>query len=475
MKKLLSSLLLIIFLGLNATLSLGFRAVQEVDSVEQIREFVPDEQELLTNFLPLLHRDLVSAKIDPSYKLWADYAWKADKGNIAERYGDSSISDYTTLGRKEDATITRTLRKIVEKMKNEPRARSTWDADDIRNKLSASEKYDLLLGDLDAGTTRAFWANTQQLVDDNDMAPWKGICGGSSGASIYFPEPVNPVTLLSPIKTQKYPDGIPVTFNARDVRGLSSIMFTGFVLADDRRPVLGRPCNAKADEYSCFDTNPATLYIMALNWIGRFGLPIVGDIDPGEAIWNLPIVSYKIKGYFNPNKPSKLYDFDELREATLPKVMVAYSEFKKDKFADKRSSQIAYLVGVNMDVTYAEPNSDRGPNGSQMRSTKTVSYKFDLEMDEAFRILGGEWHEEQRPDFLWVLPGEWGKFYPTSIGDAAIDYTEGELTQVMGSDGQLVGHEVPEHWRETAIRYSSPGAQPLLGVVRHLVLRSMQK
>ena len=77
-----------------------------------------------------------------------------------------------------------------------------------------------------------------------------------------------------------------------------------------------------------------------------------------------------------------------------------------------------------------------------------VDYYYDLELDAAGRIIGGEWYTPEHPDFLWTPP----------VGARAVSRYEGMATGAWDTAQVL-----PVSWREAAVRAARDGV-PLAGM-----------
>lgn len=87
----------------------------------------------------------------------------------------------------------------------------------------------------------------------------------------------------------------------------------------------------------------------------------------------------------------------------------------------------------------------------------TVNYNYDLELNDKTGILGGEWHSNAHPDFLWTpTKGSVAK----STGDIFLDRAlDTSIWDPLKS--------VPATWQKIAPR-SSQYSQPLSRVVYQL-------
>jgi hypothetical protein len=134
--------------------------------------------------------------------------------------------------------------------------------------------------------------------------------------------------------------------------------------------------------------------------------------------------------------------------------------FSNDRFARYRHRNTAYVVGIAMNFVYMD-ETDPSPvlTDSPASDAKTkVTYIYDLELDQNFRIIGGEWYQKKHPDFLFVpLPN----VHAQSVADR-------QLNQ-MGDTSYWDGtRPVPSSWSQVAPQASRKG-QPLARVVETLV------
>ena len=124
------------------------------------------------------------------------------------------------------------------------------------------------------------------------------------------------------------------------------------------------------------------------------------DAHHDTEIWNEPIYGYRYT-YFNPQTKAPT--------ASLPEASIDIRDFSSDKFKRNRSSATRSVVGVAMDLTYVSETApsagatDRPANDALV----TIHYLYDLELDSAHNIIGGEWYSNAHPGFLWstlILP-----------------------------------------------------------------------
>src|SRR5262245_51787641 len=138
----------------------------------------------------------------------------------------------------------------------------------------------------------------------------------------------------------------------------------------------------------------------------------------------------------------------------LSHALVARGDFDRDRYAKYRTSNFTHVVGVAMRTRYVaevSPTHDAEPPDAE--AITVVDYYYDLELDAAGRILGGEWYLNKHPDFLWT-PARTTR--ATTPGDP------------LATGGWSPPDPVPETWRAAAARASSAGL-PLAKIVEQLI------
>jgi hypothetical protein len=163
-------------------------------------------------------------------------------------------------------------------------------------------------------------------------------------------------------------------------------------------------------------------------------------------VWNQPVAGYEYH-YFNPQT---MRFAAVAREAT-----VARGDFTRDRFSKYRSPDYTAALGVAMRTRYiAETAPSHAETDDPGRDRVVlVDYFYDLELDDAGRILGGEWYVNRHPDFLWgPAPG----LRAVTPGDA------------FATGAWAPGQPVPASWQSAAVRASADGL-PLARIVEQLV------
>jgi hypothetical protein len=259
--------------------------------------------------------------------------------------------------------------------------------------LSPAEKYDLLLSKNEFNLTQYMWNEGKYYYDrSGEVELWMGICHGWAIAAIKEAEPLNAVEIIAKNSNEK------VIFYPHDIKGLASQLWadgnfaTAFVggRCNTKEPKLDE--NGRIIDQECFDINPGSWHMVVVNQIGIVQESFILDATFDYQVWNQPVVSYKY-AYFNPETKKSSMD--------LKSSIIEIKNFKSDYFKKYRSPHAMYVVGVAMHVSYVVESSPTHEVGSY-NPTSTARYKYDLELDAEFNIIGGEWYHNLHPDFLWV-------------------------------------------------------------------------
>jgi len=114
------------------------------------------------------------------------------------------------------------------------------------------------------------------------------------------------------------------------------------------------------------------------------------------------------------------------------------------------------MVGIRMDVSYVvETNpSQRETDSAAQDAIQSVTYYYDLELDAAGTVIGGEWYTNKHPDFLWT-PGK---------GLRAKTAYDAQATGTWAA-----GTAVPSAWRTAAKSASTQQGAPLAAIVEQLI------
>ena len=243
-------------------------------------------------------------------------------------------------------------------------------------------------------------------------------------------------------------------FYQSDIKALSSLLWAN---AASATRFIGGRCNDKdpaADAITgrvksadCFDTNPGSWHLAIVNQIGVSKRSTVLDVTFDYEVWNQPLHAYEYR-YFNPQ--SNQY------ASTLAGATVTKAAYTNDKFKAYRSTQAHSMVGIRMDVSYVvETNpSQRESDSAAQDAIQKVTYYYDLELDAAGTVIGGEWYTNKHPDFLWTL----GK------GLRAKTAYDAQATGTWAA-----GTAVPSAWRTAAKSASTQQGSPLAAIVEQLI------
>ncbi len=315
------------------------------------------------------------------YVPWTGYYWPYYEGGIGNRYADPKFPR------------SQTFKVNLEYYKQNYLKSPSTDSNSLAT-LSPAEKYDYMLGDSQWSLTQAIWNESESFMDSKGkVETWMGICHGWAPAAIVIPEPKKSFDVnLDGGRGQMrlYP---------HDVKGLISQLWAE---ANMEYKFLGGRCNQKNPKTDsagriisseCFDVNPSAWHIVLTHMLGKQKEGFVLDATYDYEVWNQPIYNYKLK-YFNP----------ETKESgTLEKSLIRYSDISSDPYKNYRSSNVKYLVGVISEIKYVvEVNPSHTLNERESLSRLvTVTYYYDLELDEDHNIIGGEWYQKAHPDLLW--------------------------------------------------------------------------
>jgi hypothetical protein len=370
---------------------------------------------------------------------WSDDYWPYFKGILGARYADPAALGPNYRKNRKYARA-HPARKII--------ASGNEKAIDA---LSPSEKYELVIGDSEGALTSRMWAAGEEFSNSSGVVEdWLGICHGWAPASLAMPRPAKAVVVKSADGKRD------IKFYPADIKALASLLWAN---GDFASKFIGGRCNKKKPKVDshgrivdeeCFNTNPAAWHLAIANQIGVAKRSFVIDATFDYEVWNQPVVGYSYR-YFNPQS-SALTN-------TLAEARVSKAQYTKDHFKKYRSPQAASFVGIVMDMTYVietDPTHaafDAPGNDAVV----TVRYFYDLELDAAGKIIGGEWQTNKHPDFLWV-PQPGAHAHSVAEGDALGEW-----------NGQGV---IPDSWRKAAIK-AQMESQPL-GKIVEMIFRLAQ-
>lgn len=284
--------------------------------------------------------------------------------------------------------------------------------------LAVSEKFELLIGEKNFRLSKAMWQEGKKYYDhDGKVEEWMGICHGWAPASYMRPRPTQKIILPSYDKQWDiplYPD---------EIKGLIS-----YVWGYNKYPVrfIGERCNLKnPSRRECQDINPATWHLVVTNRLGQQKKSFVMDATYDYEVWNQPVFAYEYT-YFNPQTGKLVSQIND--------AIVQTEDFANDRYKKNRSKEATQIIGIKMRVGYAVEVQARANDRDQasLDAVHWVEYRYDLELNPKFEIVGGEWYQQAHPDFLWAPVDE---ARPLSAWDRTLPQLEWN------------NHEpVPERW-----------------------------
>jgi len=234
--------------------------------------------------------------------------------------------------------------------------------------LSPAEKYDIYEGNFDYPLV----TSERQRTHASDPS-WYGLCHGWAPAAINFAEP-KPVTL-------KGPSGIAIEFGSSDVKALLT-----YAQQWNRGPtdvqMVGQRCNSDisgdpdaANSAACRDVNAGAFHVILANELGLDNAPFVADIARDQQVWNQPVFAYKSQ--------------------ILGDVPTIYAS------AAPGTTRIVQVKTTMYYVDESSPNWNAIPAANFPQEISTNDYQYTLELNASGEIIGGEWSEYDRPDFVW--------------------------------------------------------------------------
>ncbi|MBM75668.1 MAG: hypothetical protein CMK59_09730 [Proteobacteria bacterium] len=311
------------------------------------------------------------------YEPWSDSYWPKKDGGIAYRWRVGESHDFTLL--TEDEIL-------------------HGDIEVIAN-LSPAEKYDIFAGNYDFPLTHTVLSATSP-----DEASWTGYCHGWTPASSEYKEP-NPVVLENE-------DGVRIPFGSSDVKALLSfyrgeVVTSTYVQHEWRAQtrVIGGWCGSEnPSDPSCYDTNPGAFHIALANRIGLEGRDLYLDADISRQKWNQPIYAYETKVLYD-RIPSEVASSNAVREYII-------------------QSEVSWTLEIEpMWIPVVNTNHQH---------TKTQTYLYTLEVDEAGEIVGGQWLAVTDNGSHISLAEAWA--YLTTVDeneDGRLDYSEEEASGII--------------------------------------------
>ncbi len=394
---------------------------------------------------------------------WTSSYWPDALGGIATRYQQKT---FPVLGSWFDLLTNFDHNKKEWKNSNEEvRTKALYMSEDqIAKDLSPSEKYDLLMGDLDFSLTKRIiqeidyrYSHKQNptsglWVNSSGMTSWTGICDGWTSASLHVPRPVKTIRVRGGT-------GQWITFYPDDLKALASHLFarTNQWLNIEREGNRCRDRKPKIDysgtpiQEECRDIDAGLWHATVLNRIGIDQRGFIMDLDNKTSVNNHPVYGYRVS-YFNPITGKS----GSLDKSVVP---ITQAQDGKQKYRNPKATQ---LVGVWMSVDvldYDWPTGKTTDSPAQDLQKRKISYVYDLELDDRGEILGGEFRggrgeREEQPDMIWMLAKyqlAWSR------------------SSLMANEGSAIDPNRIELWGNVNWRFKGDGAIPKDWFKAHLV------
>lgn len=287
---------------------------------------------------------------------WSDSYWATQRAGIAYRWMAPSFPPFGYTLPSE-------------------RTVSSMSSEEI-SKLSPAEKLDIFMGRYDFPTVIS-----ERRRTNPGAAAWEGLCHGWAPAALEFAEP-NPVTLSGA-------NGIKIPFGSSDVKALLSWYMAL------HNPVsaigLGGRCNFSGNlgmsTAPCRDANAGAFHIVLTNLISKYREGFIADISRAAEVWNQPVYGYRTRE-LSRQRPSI-----GAARGTTQEVIV--------------ETVLQYSVEI-------EPQWNALGQLAERPAVGATVYRYRLELDSQGKIIGGDWLQDARPDFLWMQQrGEFGINYKT--------------------------------------------------------------
>lgn len=368
---------------------------REIQSQDQPSLFFDDDQWTKNiNAIPAMG--------NTTYVPWSGSYWPMKNGAISVRYNKN---DKNTIGQLDESGQYISFfnwATSVSRYAQPSEHLSLYSTPDfskyVDENYSASEKYDLLVGDYNYTLTN-FLKNegAEHQMADGDVISWFGLCHGWAVAAVYFPRPSQSVMMTAT-------NGMSVRFLPDDIKGLASLFWGN---ADFTSKFVGNRCEyyyphpGWFTSANCISINPAAFMIILGNQAGLRGKNLVFDPNADPEIWNEPLKSYEFK-FYNPisgeffgNSASAKVPLSQLRGANDEYLQYVAS------YADPKT---VHAVGVFMRITHGKMLDNTNlKHDDTTEDDDVTTEEFDsiVELDASDNLMGGEWKYKTHPNFLW--------------------------------------------------------------------------
>ena len=406
---------------------------------------------------------------------WTSSYWPDSLGGIANRYQKKLFPVFSSL----IGLVTNfEMNKGAWKNNNERLKKKVlgMDEEEIARNLSPSEKYDLLMGDLNFTLTQnildeieyRFYhkpnPNTGIWSESKGMAVWNGICDGWTTASLHVPRPVKAVRVRGAT-------GQMINFYPDDLKALTAHLFAranqwmniervGNRCRDNHpeKDSLGRPVK---DE--CHDIDAGLWHTTVLNRIGIDQRGFIIDVDNKTAVNNHPVYGYELS-YFNPITE---------KQGTLAQSAVPLNQVHDGREA-LRNPLATQLAGVEMHMDildYDWPTGKKTDSPEDDHQKKKINYIYDIELNAQGEVVGGQFRTgngkniDQQPDMLWMLAKyqlAWSRSSVNADEGSTIDPNKteiwGNINWKFKGDGNI-----PKDWYSASLvsaKFTLPKNEP---------------
>lgn len=329
--------------GKNAATSIDISRPEEAWNANNNPARLKDQLEVRLAALPLSG--------DAAKMPWTDTYWPSYKGGLAYRWQEPQIDSFTYLLHDQNAV----KRLDIHSLK----------------RLSPAEKYDIFQGRFDYPLT-----TFERKRTSPDLEKWHGLCHGWAPAAINFAEPAA-VTLTGA-------SGIQIPFGSSDVKALLTfVQQYNRPETDNKR--LGDRCNFSlpddprhATDPQCRDVNAGSFHTILANQLGIQKEAFVAEVTRDKEVWNQPVFGFST---------------EVLGELGSVYASAAPGTAKVVKVRTTMKYTLEYGPG------FGQIPVDRYP-----QQIGKKDYNYTLELNSTGEIIGGEWLQYDRPDFLWTQP-----------------------------------------------------------------------
>jgi hypothetical protein len=460
---------------------------------------------------------------------WGGSYWPLNQGMIGNTYHDK---DFTTfiLSPRRHLSWRKNVRDYRNRQLNvHPYIMSLSESE--LAKLAPSEKYDLLLGDTSFDLTNRVWDFAEKWGEEKRwgflshidlpagyrvpksnkrMGLWEGICQGWAVAAGHSERPARTVWVT-------LPNGKRMPFYPNDIKALVSLMWAHSTIQDNVI-VEGLRCNRKSPDRDrhgryidteidrndtqllprCADVHPGIFHLALINIVGVEGRSFVVDKDAEAAINNQPVSGYELE-YYNPRTGKK----GPLRQS----IISARDYGHRDNYRENRHPKTTHIVGVEMKLNYIKWEFPRKSESNSFKDDKIddMNFNYDLELDANGDVIGGQWRVSRKgnkrlfknktgqPDFFWVVPKDWKKYFIPIDGLPQWNITSGKTVPGQYREAAFMAHNYvyeeskfffgtspmcqvfPIEWGapiKVNCEFRYPRPQPLLQVVDQLLKMS---